>query len=371
MNCFICNETLTEINASDEHIILNSLGGHLHSKNLLCKKCNSKLGNQADAALAETLKFAASQLNVKRCRGENQIIRTNEKEKYDLAPGYKPVLKQPETKVDKLADGKVEIKINARNTQETRKILKSLQKQYPALDIEKAMMKAQRTQTFCGSPIRVTLPFYGKRIFPSIAKTAVEFYLLRGENREEIKHLIPWLLGEEEKRACWFYYPEVSVIPFDKKEICHVICVVGDADKKLLYGYVDFFGILQCLILLNDQYSGGNYCESYVYDVNEVKKLEKNPILCLERDEIQRILLGNEISWADGLKQQLILFQQKSGEIIKERILKDMWNRVMDNFLRKYPEDTLLSEEMLVEMVDEMEKEIIPWYVSRICEVDL
>ena len=43
----------------------------------------------------------------------------------------------------------------------------------------------------------------------------------------------------------------------------------------------------------------------------------------------------------------------------------------MDNFLRKYPEDTLLSEEMLVEMVDEMEKEIIPWYVSRICEVDL
>ena len=142
MNCFICNETLTEINASDEHIILNSLGGHLHSKNLLCKKCNSKLGNQTDAALAETLKFAASQLNVKRCRGENQIIRTNEKEKYDLAPGYKPVLKQPETKVDKLADGKVEIKINARNTQETRKILKSLQKQYPALDIEKAMIES-------------------------------------------------------------------------------------------------------------------------------------------------------------------------------------------------------------------------------------
>lgn len=205
-------------------------------------------------------------------------------------------MKQPETKVDKLADGKVEIKINARNTQETRKILKSLQKQYPALDIEKAMMKAQRTQTFCGSPIRVTLPFYGKRIFPSIAKTAVEFYLLRGGNREEIKHLIPWLQGKE---------------------------------------------------------------------------LRKNPILCLERDEIKRILLGNEISWADGLKQQLILFQQKLGEIIKERILKDMWNRVMDNFLRKYPEDTLLSEEMLVEMVDEMEKEIIPWYVSRICEVDL
>ena len=54
MNCLICNETLTEANASDEHIILNSLGGHLHSKDLLCKKCNNKFGKEADAALADT-----------------------------------------------------------------------------------------------------------------------------------------------------------------------------------------------------------------------------------------------------------------------------------------------------------------------------
>ena len=84
MNCLICNETLTEANASDEHIILNSLGGHLHSKTLLCKKCNNKFGKEADAALADTLKFAASQLDVKRYRGENQVIQTSEKEKYDL-----------------------------------------------------------------------------------------------------------------------------------------------------------------------------------------------------------------------------------------------------------------------------------------------
>ena len=124
MNCLICNETLTEANASDEHIILNSLGGHLHSKDLLCKKCNNKFGKEADAALADTLKFAASQLDAKRYRGENQVIQTSEKEKYDLAPGCKPVLKKPEVRVEKLPDGKMQIEMSARSTQEARKILK-------------------------------------------------------------------------------------------------------------------------------------------------------------------------------------------------------------------------------------------------------
>ena len=141
MNCLICNETLTEANASDEHIILNSLGGHLHSKTLLCKKCNNKFGKEADAALADTLKFAASQLDVKRYRGENQVIQTSEKEKYDLAPGCKPVLKKPEVRVEKMPDGKMQIEMSARSTQEARKILKSLQRQYPMIDVDEACTK--------------------------------------------------------------------------------------------------------------------------------------------------------------------------------------------------------------------------------------
>ena len=149
MNCLICNETLTEANASDEHIILNSLGGHLHSKALLCKKCNNKFGKEADAALADTLKFAASQLDVKRYRGENQVIQTSEKEKYDLAPGCKPVLKKPEARVEKLPDGKMQIEMSARSTQEARKILKSLQKQYPMIDVDEAMQHAQKNSGSC------------------------------------------------------------------------------------------------------------------------------------------------------------------------------------------------------------------------------
>ena len=42
--CYICDEELTDTNNSDEHIILNAIGGHLHSNKLLCKRCNNTLG---------------------------------------------------------------------------------------------------------------------------------------------------------------------------------------------------------------------------------------------------------------------------------------------------------------------------------------
>ena len=191
MNCLICNETLTEANASDEHIILNSLGGHLHSKDLLCKKCNNKFGKEADA------------------------------------------------------------------------------------------------------------------------------------------------------------------------------------EQRILYGYVDLFGILQCLVLLSDCYSGKNYMESYVYDVNEGKEINKTPAIRLERDEIQKIVRGTEASWVDGVLRQTRLFHEKAGEIVKERVLDGMWQRIMDQSLGKYPEGVLITEEMLGEVLAEMKKEMIPWYVSRICGTDL
>ena len=66
--CYICDEELTDTNNSDEHIILNSIGGHLHSKQLLCKRCNSKLGDTADAKLAEDLSFYTDMLKVKKVR---------------------------------------------------------------------------------------------------------------------------------------------------------------------------------------------------------------------------------------------------------------------------------------------------------------
>lgn len=62
--CYICGDEITDKNCTDEHIILNALGGHLHSYTVICKGCNTKMGETADAKLAEDLSFYTDFLGV-------------------------------------------------------------------------------------------------------------------------------------------------------------------------------------------------------------------------------------------------------------------------------------------------------------------
>jgi hypothetical protein len=39
VNCYVCEKYIVDGNTYDEHIILNALGGRLHSKHLLCRQC--------------------------------------------------------------------------------------------------------------------------------------------------------------------------------------------------------------------------------------------------------------------------------------------------------------------------------------------
>ena len=55
--CYLCGTLLNESNRSVEHIIPNAIGGHLKSKNLLCKDCNSNTGQKIDAEISKQLNF--------------------------------------------------------------------------------------------------------------------------------------------------------------------------------------------------------------------------------------------------------------------------------------------------------------------------
>lgn len=54
--CIICGVELNESNSTEEHIILNAIGGRLKTKSLLCKTHNSVFGDDCDAELAKQLK---------------------------------------------------------------------------------------------------------------------------------------------------------------------------------------------------------------------------------------------------------------------------------------------------------------------------
>lgn len=96
--CYLCGKELTDENKSDEHIILNAIGGHLHSYTLLCKECNSKLGEQADAKLAEDLSFFSDMLEIKKNRSNphKQVMKDENGQEFVVhAVGAKYELRKP------------------------------------------------------------------------------------------------------------------------------------------------------------------------------------------------------------------------------------------------------------------------------------
>lgn len=70
-NCYFCGQILSRENESVEHIIPNSIGGKLKSKKLLCKDCNSKLGEKYDSEVSKMYNPSALFSRVKKDRNKN------------------------------------------------------------------------------------------------------------------------------------------------------------------------------------------------------------------------------------------------------------------------------------------------------------
>lgn len=368
--CFICGKPLTKENASDEHIILNALGGHLHSRKLLCKTCNSKMGQASDAELSKELEFAASFLDIKRQRGENQVIQTHEDELYDMGPGGKPVLKKPVVHHEKLESGVVKVEMKARSMEEAKRILKGLKKTYPVLDVEEALKTAKPQKKYLGKRIGMEMKIDGPRIFPSVTKSVLEFYLLRGGERSQIVSLIPYVMGEAESDCCWYYYPPQPLVEKQEREIFHVLYVVGDPKEQILYGYMELFGILQCMVCLNDHYTGADFCESYGYDVVKAEEIKLDIKARYSKEELQHILKDRPAEWTQDLFNHMRIFLKKADDIVRETVRDKMLDRAIENSFKKHPEGIPITEEMMQEFLGELEKELIPWYVSRMVKND-
>lgn len=96
---YMCGVELNESNRTEEHIILNAIGGVLTSKNLICKQCNSSFGDGADCHLAKQLQPFCVLMNVERDRGETppiEAMRSSNNENILVYPGGKPGSIKPE-----------------------------------------------------------------------------------------------------------------------------------------------------------------------------------------------------------------------------------------------------------------------------------
>ena len=79
--CYICeNEELTPENKSEEHVIQNSIGGHLKSSNLICHKINTTLFKGFDDKLRDSLIFFRSRITFEKQRDRGHNIKLTGKD---------------------------------------------------------------------------------------------------------------------------------------------------------------------------------------------------------------------------------------------------------------------------------------------------
>lgn len=366
MECYVCDTKITNENETDEHIIINAAGGRLKSKKLICSSCNSDFGEDIDSVLAKQLNNLANMLMVKRHRGEPQPIvgeKQSTGEKYILEVGGKPKLTKPT--VDKTVEGnKTNISITARSEKELRQILTGIAKKNPTFDVEEAMKSAQWREEHFDEALHFQNVIGGNEVFRAVCKCATNFFIYNNGEASEIKHLIPYIKGEEEKEVVWMHYQD-GLYELNPDESSHILHLVGNKEQGVLYCYVDYFNTYKYLVLLNENYEGIDIKETYFFDLINITPIEREVNLDYDKTTLlnfftnkdakpfEKVKKAFDHSIALGLKRQ---DDQQRGELL---------DRAIQNSLGKHPEGVPITEDMIKETVDEIMKNLTPYLLRR------
>ena len=368
--CYICESLITKENETEEHIILNSLGGKLKSKTLICRNCNSKLGNEIDSELSDMLNPIANLLNIDRDRGEAQAFKVYDSvngETYNILPGGKPERSKPVID-EEINNGKGQVRITARSYKEARHILKGYKKKYKDFtkDIDDVIKECSRNKTYITQPINIDLCVGSNNIYKAICKMAINFYIYVGGNLKYVNHLIPYILGESNENNYTRLYYKNSEIVSKNEEVLHTLIIKGDNGEGILFAYIELFNVYKYIVLLNDSYCGEDIEYSYLFNVLTREKVNNNYNLSINRNDIIKNLNDNlDMNIVNREFDVLLKFIEVYNE---NRIINNILNEAMKNSFDKYPEDSIMTMEMLNEFLDHFSEEFVPFLSSRISD---
>lgn len=360
MNCYVCENQLVDENETEEHIILNAIGGKLKSKRLICRECNSKFGSQIDAKLAHQLKAISTLLNVKRDNGHPQNVRAKQGSKEVLIePGGKVKLSRPHHEIEDEI-----LHIEAPSIISAKKMLSGMKRKFPHIDIDKELNNAEIKK---GKPVETTfsMDFGGKDTERAFCKMAVNFFIYSGGASKEVQHLFPFIKGEEEDAEVYYLYPRTEIFQKGKEEILHSLILKGDEERKQLYVIVELFNEFKMVVFLSRNYQGQDLYESYHYNLvtNEIvdyetqfeinpRELKKSSTKVIDQEKFQ--------------KRMQYLFQQIRN-VTTSRKIEEIAGSAMERLVEEYPEDKypFFTNEMTSKLADNVTEQIFQRFNFR------
>ena len=361
--CYICGKKITEENKSDEHIILNAIGGQLHSYTILCKDCNSKMGDHADAQLAKDLSFYSHMLQVKRNRKQAPDIVMKDKEDNDIIvkeAGKNLELRHSSKTITQDGDKK-EIRITAKNLKEMNAILKGMVKK-GVLTEEQVDKIIEPAHVQKEKPILHTRTYISQEAFPSIIKSAVDYYVNQTHDIATVHHLIPYIKGEKDcKEVLYLHHFKTLPYPENKDEVTHMIHIEGSKETKLLYAMMEYYSIYVYIVILDDNYEGEYYNMTYTYDVVGNREVSRDFKLTLTLKDLQNF---RDLPHEEYVKY-LPYIQERANKVLgnwQKRSDEAELHDVINEFFSKIPEGKMLDEKDISSISESISK----YFVDKI-----
>ena len=291
--CALRGCSLTAYNDTEEHIILNAIGGRKKVRGFICRACNNDSGSEWDDELARYLKPLSIYLGISRQRGKvpSQVFPTASGQSVRVNADGTMTLAKPEVTVTTEGDT-TRIHVSARSRKELRQALKGLQRKHPKLrdvDIDEAMLEVQENSYYSSDPIEISPKFGDIRAGRSLVKSAVALVFDAGIDPSQCDLALDYLLRDD-KEPCFGYYYERSrdlVVNRPAKLPFHCVHVVGCSAESTLLAYIEFYGLWRMVLCLSEKYSGMDFSHTYSIDPVKGQELDITVSLDLSVSEIR------------------------------------------------------------------------------------
>ena len=370
MKCYLCNEN--EAN-SVEHIIPNAIGGKIKAI-ILCRKCNSTLGSNCDAMLAKKLLCFSNLINHSRrgnvpnlpCKMISSDGKEVSLERNAISGEYSALIRNHDmsgdpTKFSFSAYGK-DGERRLRN--EFREAITGLGKKY-GWSQEHQVAELQRMEAHIvtskkkiNSPeIGMQISFGGKDDYLSCLKTATNFFIQNGYDRQHIENAIGIIQSQSESifKIAKLCYPEGF---FPTSSIFHTIYLKGDSKHRKLVALISYYNVYQVFLLLNDDYNGMDFEEKYCYDIWNEKEVDFHKSFDVDIEIIHSIFRNGDEHYRELKEQmcQMISTFMKHFSINEDANISQNASRISADFILKMihtlaQQDGILEETQFVEII--------------------
>ncbi|MBR1090786.1 HNH endonuclease [Bradyrhizobium manausense] len=263
-HCVRCDGVINDTNDSEEHVLPNSVGGHLKTRRFICVRCNNETGQTWDKELSEQLNFFCQFFGIIRERGEAppQRIKTTAGEDFLMQAGGGYKLQKPVYREVPVENGK-QIQIQARSMSEAAAMLRGAARKYPQIDANAELAKASTSYTYPTGVFHHNPTLGGEIAGRSIVKTVTAFAHHVGIPSNECDLAIAYLRNEASLPPFGFFY-ECDLVDGRPSEVpIHCVAISGRPDAGLLLGYVEYFGLHRIVVCLSQSYSGPVIEQSY------------------------------------------------------------------------------------------------------------